>query len=375
MRASPPPEEVPVEPPVDPLLDGLLRVGRSPDIEGETVASDNEPVQDDRQPVDVGPDNSGPELAEPLVVERDAAAHRPFGPENSIGDAGRQAEVLAAAGPMTVGVADTELDFATVVPFEVRACTTRGLSHRHRGTPRQDAFSVAVSEDSVVVAVADGVSEGPWSHVAAETAARAACKLVVEYSGRENESIDWTQLSRRVSLRILEEAEYRQIIDPPEEGASIDERITRCRSAMSCTLVVATARRQADHEGRFPVVLAVLAGDSGVYLINREGLSLAIGGKSDGDSLITSSAVRPLPGAVEPALVELSLGEDEGLIVVTDGLTDPIGDGTGEVGRELAERWRTPPTIDRFLLDVNFLRRSFDDDRTAVGVWLLPELA
>jgi serine/threonine protein phosphatase PrpC len=264
------------------------------------------------------------------------------------------------------------LDFATVSPFEIRACATRGLSHRHNGTPRQDSFAIAVDDQRVVLAVADGVSQGPWSHVAAETGARAACKLVLDHAGRDG--IDWSVISRRVSMRIVEEAEYRRHVEPPDQLDDYDARIARCRAVMSSTLVVATISRLANGSDAFDVDLAVLAGDSGAYVIDADGIRLAVGGKADGDSPVTSSAVRPLPGPVSPETTAVSLEEGQALVLVSDGLGDPIGDGAGEVGQELAKRWLTPPTIDKFLLDVNFYRRSFDDDRTAVGLWILPAL-
>jgi Protein phosphatase 2C len=382
----------------------------------------------------------------------DRSVHPPFPSGNFIGEPGRQGEVVPAVGPLTVGVADTELDFATVDPFVMRACATRGLTHRHSGIPRQDAFAVAADEDHLVIAVADGVSQGEWSHVAAVTAARATCKLALDHAARDH-PIDWSVLSRRVSLRIVEEAEYRRLVAAPPRAAvapgnaaaageaadaqghgdadpaaadaqehgdadpaatrdaeadrrdradpaatyeadaaapgnsdaadpdahlapagvdDIDERLARCRRVMSCTLVVAVLDRYPDEYGRLPVELAVLAGDSGAYRIDDGGLWLVAGGKDDGDSPVTSTAVRPLPGRVTPAAMAFDLEEGQGLVLVTDGLGDPLGDGDSEVGRELARRWRQPPTIDRFLLDVNFLRRTFDDDRTAVAVWQLP---
>jgi serine/threonine protein phosphatase PrpC len=221
-----------------------------------------------------------------------------------------------------------------------------------------------------VVAVADGVSQGEWSLVAAQTAARAACKLVVDHDPAEG--VDWSWLSRRLSVRIVDEAEYRRLIEAPGEDDTIDDRIARCVRRMSCTLVVAVLHRRPDEHGCFPVELAVVAGDSGAYVLDGTGLRLAAGGKDETDSPVTSSAVRPLPGAVHPTVAAIPLAPGQALVLVTDGVGDAIGAGTGEVARELAERWRTPPTIDRFLLDVNFLRRSFDDDRTAVAVWAPP---
>lgn len=347
-----------------PALDNETVIGGPDDRAG---ATDN-----DAPPVEAE-GGAEAEMPEQQPVARDLNAYGALASCPVVGDAGRQQEIVSAPGELTVGVSDTELDFLTVAPFEVRACTTRGFSHRYAGTPRQDAFAIATDDQHVVLAVADGVSQGRWSHVAAETASRAAVKLVMNQAAKDG-TIDWDLVSRQVSVRVVEEAEYRRIVTAPGAEDDINERINRCRTEMATTLVVVCVSRRADVAGAHVVRLAVLAGDSGIYKVNTQGIRVALGGKSDGDSPITSSAVRPLPGAVEPDVDELALVDGEALILVSDGLGDPIGDGSGEVGREIATRWLTPPTIDRFLLDVNFFRRSFDDDRTAVGVWLLPAL-
>lgn len=298
------------------------------------------------------------------VVDRSA-----FRSDNVIGDAGRQPDVVPVAGPLTVGVPDSILDFLTDGDLELRGCATRGWSHRHAGTPRQDFFAIQVSDDLLVVAVADGVSAGASSHVAAETAARSACKLVAD-RWRDGEPLDWDLISRRVSMRILDEAEYRQLVSAPAPDATIDDRLRACVASMATTLVVCAMRRRATHDG-YETWLAVLAGDSGVYKITDSRLEPLSGGKDPG-SVISSTAVRPLPGAVTPTELTVHLQPGEALLLCTDGIGDPVGDGSGEVGTELAARWSAPPTIDGFLRDVNFYRKTYDDDRTAVGIWIRP---
>jgi serine/threonine protein phosphatase PrpC len=295
----------------------------------------------------------------------------PFDASNAIGDPGRQPEIRSASGLLNVGVPDTALDFVTADPLELRACSSRGWSHRYLGTPRQDSYSLLVKDEYVVIAVADGVSEGHYSQVAAETAARSACKLVADQVARVG-TVDWLQIARRVSMRIIEEAEYRQIVATPGESATIEDRLRACRQKMSTTLIVAIVGRQATHAG-LRVKLCVVAGDSAAYLVRDRGMSSVAGGKST-TYPITSTGVRPLPGTVEPEASSLFLGPGEALILGTDGIGDPIGDGDGEVGQELAARWVGPPTIDRFLRDVNVYRRSYDDDRTAIGVWVRPDV-
>jgi hypothetical protein len=224
-------------------------------------------------------------------------------------------------------------------------------------------------DDLLVVAVADGVSEGVYSQVAAETAARSACKVVVDQLDR-NGGVDWNQVARRISLRIIDEAEYRQISAPPA-SATVDQRLAACLATMSTTLVVAVVHRLPKHGG-FRTDLCVVAGDSGVYLLRDGALVQVVGGKADSES-ITTGSVRPLPGNVHVQPLTIDLLPGDVLMVGTDGFGDPVGDGAGEVGTTIATRWVQPPTIDRFFADVNFYRRSYDDDRTVVSLWVHPD--
>jgi serine/threonine protein phosphatase PrpC len=218
--------------------------------------------------------------------------------------------------------------------------------------------------------VADGVSQGRHSQVAAETAARAACKLALDGAGDVG-SLDWTALANRVSRRILDEARYRRLVDL---GGVDDpaEQIRTVRRAMSTTAVVALVARR-PHLGSFPFLVAVLAGDSGAYVLRNERFAILAGGKDPDGTGVADGSVRPLPGPADPVVVTSALTAGEVLLLTSDGVGDPIGDGTGDVGAELARRWQKPPTAAQLFTDVNFLRRSYDDDRTAVGVWVLPE--
>jgi serine/threonine protein phosphatase PrpC len=296
-----------------------------------------------------------------------------FEPTNAIGDAGRQPEIRSASSDLNVGVADTALDFLTIGPIELRACSSRGWSHRYKGTPRQDAYSILVDNDVLVIAVADGVSEGDYSQVAADTAARATVKLAADHIAKTG-SVDWLQLSRRVALRIVEEAEYRQIVPDPGPDADINERLKAVRLKMSTTLIAAVIRRTATSAG-YEAEIGVVAGDSAAYqlTVGSDVLTPLGGGKATGGP-ISSTSVKPLPGPATPEAITVFLAPGEMLVLGTDGIGDPVGDGTNDFGRELAARWQQPPTINDFLLDINVYRRSFDDDRTAVAIWLRPDL-
>lgn len=297
----------------------------------------------------------------------------PFEPTNAIGDAGRQPEIQSVSSDLNVGVADTALDFLTVGSLEVRACSSRGWSHRYKGTPRQDAYSILVGDDVLVVAVADGVSEGDYSQVAADTAARATVKLAANDIAK-NGAVDWSLLARRVSLRIVEEAEYRQIAPSAAPETDINDRVRAVRSKMSTTLIAAVLKRSPTHNG-VEAEISVIAGDSAAYqILNGSDVLTPVGGGKELGGSISSTSVKPLPGPANPRAATIFLQPGEMLILGTDGLGDPAGDGSNDFGRELANRWKTPPTIDQFLLDINVYRRSFDDDRTAVAVWLRPDV-
>jgi serine/threonine protein phosphatase PrpC len=282
-----------------------------------------------------------------------------------IGDEGHQREIQPSIGDSTVGVSDTEVEFVTVAPFEIRACATRGWSHRQSGAPRQDFFAIAASGDWLVAAVADGVSSGAHSHVAALTAARAATRLALMEPAIPN--IDWQRLCDRLSWRIVEEAKYRGLVQV-DNDADASARVHAVREVMSTTVVIVALSRRVDADGRHPGVLALLAGDSAAYRLSGAMVTPLLGGKN-GDGYITSGRVHPLPGARSPIAEEFALEKGQGVLLTSDGLSDPLGEGAGEVGQLLGERWSEPPSPVDFFADLNFLRRSFDDDRTAVGIW------
>jgi hypothetical protein len=112
-------------------------------------------------------------------------------------------------------------------------------------------------------------------------------------------------------------------------------------------------------------------GDSGAWVLSGGRFDRVLGGKASSDDAISSSAVTALPrvpGDVATATVEL--GPDDVLIVATDGIGDPLGDGTGSVGallRSLLDG--RVPTLVELAHVVDFSRETFDDDRTLVAVW------
>jgi serine/threonine protein phosphatase PrpC len=226
---------------------------------------------------------------------------------------------------------------------------------------------MAANDNWLILAVTDGVSAGTYSHVAAELAARVACKLLVD--GPSDAPVDWAQISAKISTRIVEEARIRGIVAPKSEREGVNQ-IPEVRELMSTTAVVARISRNPDENGNLAGELAVLAGDSGAYRIADGRTTVLLGGK-DEDSFIASSQVRPLPGGVEPEVVKFTLKPGEAILLATDGVGDALCEGDTELGEYLGAFWSRPPTIEQFFLDTNFWKKTFDDDRTAVVAWNL----
>jgi hypothetical protein len=84
-----------------------------------------------------------------------------------------------------------------------------------------------------------------------------------------------------------------------------------------------------------------------------------------------SASVSALP--VSPPELSLpmhtTVHPGEALVLVSDGIGDALGAGTGEVGEFLAKVWRRPPSPLAFAAQAEFARKSFDDDRTALAFW------
>jgi hypothetical protein len=106
-----------------------------------------------------------------------------------------------------------------------------------------------------------------------------------------------------------------------------------------------------------------------VALLLDDGVWRALTPMKDGRAEIAATAVDPLPRTVRIKPAAHYLRPGQALAVMTDGLSDPLGSGAGDVGAFLATHWATPPDALAFASQVGFYRRSFADDRTAVVVW------
>ncbi|CCH32234.1 protein phosphatase 2C domain-containing protein [Actinosynnema sp. NPDC047251] len=288
-----------------------------------------------------------------------------------VGDPGRAAgNVVPVPDPAGWDRRDTVLDGFALLEApkkpiaEVRAASVRGLAHRHYGRVRQDEYGFRRTDDGryFVIGVADGVSSGPMSHKAAILAARwATDKLAAALASTEPQRFPWGTFVQGVANRI--ERRGRDLLG--REDADLRE----VAGHLATTVLYAVVDLQ-PVDGAHPVHLLSIGDTSAWVLRGGKRWEPQAAVKNDGADL-HSGSVHALP--VPPAdlvPVRTTVAPGEALIVVTDGVGDPLGHGTGAVGAFLADAWAMPPAsgLD-FAAQTGFARKSFDDDRTAVGFW------
>jgi serine/threonine protein phosphatase PrpC len=252
---------------------------------------------------------------------------------------------------------------------ELRAASVRGLSHQYYGTVRQDEFAYLVTRDRrwLVAAVADGLSSARYSHVAANIVCRDGCRhLERQLRDRDLTELDWPALFGDIADRVIARAcEAFKLREPHVE--TIAEQ-------MAATALFAVMDLSSTRAGRRVRVMSL--GDTSAWLLSPDHdmpWTALQAVKNAGSTVASAStaAVPALPRTFAPPVVtELHPGEV--LVLMSDGVGDPLGGGTGDVGRFLAGAWRTPPSPLNFAAQVGFRRRSYDDDRTVLAVWSSP---
>ncbi|MFV8315697.1 protein phosphatase 2C domain-containing protein [Mycobacterium sp. 23] len=247
----------------------------------------------------------------------------------------------------------------------VRGVSQRGHLHRYNGAPRQDDFAVHhISGGRLLVAVADGVSAAPQSHLGASAAVKQAIMWLRDNLDPEIGQTDWLGMMKNVAWSL---AEYTQqlfrLAEPDPVRAEIE---------LATTLVCGVIEPLAPGALRAHLVGI---GDSGAWLMTSGAFTQLLGGKTSSDGGIASSAVTGLP-RVPKGLVPVvaDVGPGDVLLIATDGIGDPLGNGQGGVGNLFREVLSTssPPSLIEFAHAVDFSREMFDDDRTLVAVWPRP---
>jgi protein phosphatase 2C-like protein len=295
-----------------------------------------------------------------------------------VGDPGRQAEMVPFPAELAFSRPDTTIDGARLGAVEYRAVSLRGQSHWAKRQPRQDAYLLRITsnEQWLVGCVADGVSESPYSHMAADIACREITRHITEaldgqpaiirpeHWQKMATELPWQDAVDQASTAMT--AKAKAAFPALEQAAPLDPHVVR--ATLATTAVGFAVPASAAEDGRLPFVVMVAAGDSSALVLSRSRWH-PITALKDAKAETVSNAVRALPRevAVTPTVGFLAPGE--ALMVVTDGIGDPLGSGTGEVGQFLAARWSRPPDLLAFAAHAGFYRKGFTDDRTAAVIW------
>jgi len=319
---------------------------------------------------------------------------------------------LAASEPYRP---DTVVDGGSALGLTVRAASVRGLYKRYEGAPRQDDLCLGVHDGArtLIVAVADGVSGAPRSHLGAALAVRHAATAVARQLDRGRADLDWRQVFDHAAWALVEE--HRR--DAGDSGAGVEE----AAASLATTLVVAAITvpdvaipaeraaaggadadgaggadldgageaeadgageaeadgageaeappKRSDHTPDSPRVQVAAVGDSPALLLSEAHFEAVVAEPERADGLV-GGGVEALPRAIGAIrTTDCTLASGSVLLVCTDGLALPLADGNGEVGRTLVRELSTPPDIIDFARLLDFSRSTYDDDRSLVAVW------
>lgn len=291
----------------------------------------------------------------------------------TIGDPGRAFSGAVSAPTAHIGVPDFVADAFTVTDTSgtarliVRAACARGLAHQQYGDPRQDAHALALTEDGayLVLAVSDGVSAAPWSHLGSHIAVTAGVEDIVRrLAAAPPQELPWREILDLLAALMREECLALQGDSDPAPDNSEVARL------MAATVTLAVVETSPGDDGTHAVV-TVRIGDSSGWLLEDGTRWTPLGDVKNAGNVIAESATAclPLVPDEDPVLVQASVGPGSALVLMSDGVGDPLGAGQGEVGQVLASLWATPPHPIDFLAQAAFGRKTFDDDRAAVAVW------
>jgi hypothetical protein len=237
--------------------------------------------------------------------------------------------------------------------FVVLAASVAGVAHRLSGRRGEDAYAwVLPRPGRLAVIVADGVSTAGRGGEGADIAVSAACEHLLTAEG-------WGEMECLAALRAASAAVS------AAGGASAAE--------LSTTLVVGLVSAS---EAGAEVYLARV-GDSSAFVLAGAAWNELFPGRAEEELRGSVIGVLPLGSrggdAIETASMALPGGA--ALVLLTDGVADPLRDGPGTVAPALAEVLRGGPSgalTPLALADAaDFSRRGCQDDRTVLAVWPL----
>ncbi|HUC15450.1 MAG TPA: protein phosphatase 2C domain-containing protein [Acidimicrobiales bacterium] len=238
--------------------------------------------------------------------------------------------------------------------FVVLAASVAGVAHRLSGRRCEDAYAWALPRRGrLAVIVADGVSTAGRGGEGADIAVSSACEHLLAAES-------WGEIECLAALRAASEA---------VSGAG-----GRSAAELSTTLVVALVSTS----GAGAEVSLARVGDSSAFVLAGAEWGELFPGRAEEEMRGNVVGVLPLgsrgdDGAIETASMALPAGA--ALVLLTDGVADPLRDGPGTVAPALAEVLSGGPSgalTPLALADAaDFSRRGCQDDRTVLAAWPL----
>jgi serine/threonine protein phosphatase PrpC len=309
--------------------------------------------------------------------------------------------------------------------FLVMAASVAGVGHRLALRRSDDSFGWAVAgPGKLLVVVADGVSGAAHGGHGAELAVRAACNHAAswpvagahgpsgaprpaeeqtcaggggeqsagksgteqsgtEQSGTEQSGSEHLTDGMDLCLGALMDANAVLVATAQEMGLSGRDLAT--------TLVVAVIER----DGPGAEVNLARVGDSAAFVLDghewqevgdgtglEDATSLAAGTEVDGQHDMATTATSALPGPTPEEVEDVAVGNfylspGQALVLMTDGLADPLRDGPSTVAPSLASVLAEAPGGGLSPLGLatvaDFSRRGCQDDRALLAAWVVPE--
>lgn len=236
----------------------------------------------------------------------------------------------------------------------VRAASVIGPGHRCEQpvSPRQDAYRLGRDDTSqhLIVAVADGVSSSAFAELGATVAASAAVNLLRERLNR-TDTIAWLEVFSGVAAQMTEAAATREL------------RTADVNAALVTAIIPADAG----------MMYVAWVGDASAWLLRGNEWIFVAGDRKRSSGGLESNVVRhALPDSPHiVATKAIPLGSGDVVALVTDGVGDALA-AVPEANRHFARSWATPPPSTVFVNDVSYDAEGFQDDRTAVAVWVTP---
>ncbi len=269
---------------------------------------------------------------------------------------GEPSAATEAAVPLRVQASASQAcyraDGGQSAEFVVLAASVAGVAHRLSGRRCEDAYAWALRRPGrLAMIVGAGVSTAGRGGEGADIAVNAACEHLLSAEG-------WSEMECLAALRAAGEA---------VSGAG-----GQSAAELSTTLVVALV--SASRTGA--EVFLARVGDSSAFVLAGAEWEELFPGRAEEELRGSVIGVLPLDSrgegdAIETASVTLPAGA--ALVLLTDGVADPLRDGPSTVAPALAEILAGGPTgalTPLALADAaDFSRRGCQDDRTVLAAW------